>query len=404
MSTYHAGNLRTLVSAPHVPIRHVRRLLYGGELRAEVGQVVAPDTLLGHNGSDELLHFLRVEVDDERLLAKLLRGEGDEVKRGEPVAYYMYMFGLGYREYVSPVNGTIASVSVPNGLIGIREHPEPLMSGLHGRVARVVNGHGVEIETTGTLVEGTAGWGGEAWGDLQLLVDAPDGQADASAIGPGSHGKVLVVGMHANAKLLAAAYRHGVCAVIAGGVDQIGADQFTEFAASLTLEEYQTRYYTSQPADGAGPNGLDRVLMPVIALDGLGPVPIRPQAWSLLQRHQGEHTFVDAGGQAAWAGQRPMLVLGGRADSADVVARLETASTASDAGRGEAVRIIGGRYGGRTGQVLESDVETVLETGFHTTAARVALDQAAGSLAAAGSGEEVVVPWANLEAVGRADR
>jgi hypothetical protein len=396
-STDHTpGPLRTQAKGP---LRHWRRFEAGGEICVSPRQAVTAATLLGNNGTDELLHFLRVEVDEGRLLAKLLRNKGDDVKRGEPVAYYMYMFGLGYREYVSPVNGSIVSVDHRSGLIAIREHPRPLYSGIDGEVSRAIPGYGVEVTATGAEIEATAGWGGSAWGPLAVLAPSPSAVIDPAAIGPAHAGKVLVVGAAADAALIAAAYRHGVRALIAGGVHALAAAQFALFAAGMTYEEYQARYYTHQPAavgaagSGAGakaveaPSGLDRVLMPLLATDGLGRTPIRPEAWSLLAELAGRLVLVDAADDsgALWAGSRPRLLAADERHDDSHEPRPVSRMLAP----GARVRIVGGKHGGLTGAIAAVDAEVTLETGYRAAAAAVEL--------APPGGEKLLVPLVNLE-------
>ncbi len=386
----------TLVSHDATAIRHIRRLDQGGEVLLEPGAQVEPGSLIGHNSSEELLHYLRVEADESRLLAKMLKQVGDEVKRGEPVAYYMFMFGLGYREYVSPVNGTIVTFDPRAGLIGIREHPMPVHAGLAGTVDEVIPGYGVVIRTHGAMVQGTAGWGGVAWGELLLLVDMPAAEADLVQVGPGVRGKVVVTGRYADLRLMQACYRHGARALIAGGIDQLAADEFTAFTAGMTYEEYATRYYSGAALDEDAPDGTDTVRMPIIALDGLGRVPIREQAFSILARHAGRGAFVDAQDQEVLSGNAPVVIFA-EPDGAATAIRSD-----APAGRvslsvvpgplravvpGAIVRVVGGPHNGHSGSVREIAAEVTLETGL----------QSQGAVIDFAGGNQAVVPLANLE-------
>lgn len=389
---YEGYGLRSLAATA---IRHPRRLIFGGDMRVAAGEVVGPETVIGYHSSDELLHYLRVEAEEGRILAHLLKGVGDEVQRGEPVAYYLYMLGLGYREYVSPTNGVISSINDQSGFVAIKEHPEPIQAGLAGVVAEVIDGSGVLIETTGAVIDATVGWGDAAWGELCLAVDSPAKVADPAGLGSACRGKVVVAGAHADGKTLHAAYRHGARAVIAGGVDHLAADDFTAFAAQMTQEEYQTRYYAKADdagdADGQADTGLDRVKMPVLALEGPGRIPIRGPAWRLLSRLAGREVFVDGRDGRSPLGEPPLLIAADP-DAADRKAAppvdgRPAAPDPAGLAAGAPVRVIGGPRSGWTGVVARLDLEVTLETGYRTWAAEVELDD----------GETIAVPLVNLE-------
>lgn len=380
-----------------------RRFALGGELLVADGAWVEPGTQIGLNSAANLLHHLRVEVDEHKMLAILLKKVGDEVRRGEPVAYYMYLFGLGYREYVSPVNGTIISIDEHIGLIQIREHPKPLFAGVWGRVARLVEGYGILIEGHGAMLESLAGWGGAAWAPLHLAVSGPTEQVEPAALGGECRGRVVVLGALADSKLLHTAYRQGTRAVIAGGVDQLAADEFTAFAAAMTAEEFHTRYYSTRATAEHGQEGLERVLMPIIATDGLGAVPMRDGAWEALRQAAGRVVLVDARAEAGAPGTaRPLIVIsepvssgrGADLDAGRAAVDGDGAGETAMISIGATVRVLGGPWGGHTGRVVSMPVVIELETGLRVSGARVSLN---GEGAAAA---EITVPAANLELIG----
>lgn len=384
-----------LLSRTATAIRHIRRLDQGGDILVQPGQSVTPESLVGHNSSEELLHYLRVEVDESKLLAKLLKQVGDEVKRGEPVAYYMFMFGLGYREYVSPVNGTIVTFDERNGMIGIREHPMPVHAGLAGTVDEVIPGYGVVISTNGSLVHGTAGWGGVAWGELMLLVDSPSAEVDLAQIGAQVRGKIVVVGGYADGRIMQACYRHGARGLLAGGVNQLDADEFTAFTAQMTYEEYATRYYSGTLKDEDVRDGTDTVRMPVIALDGLGRVPIREQAFVVLARNAGRSVLIDSQDQEVLGGNTPVVIFaepngslaGSGSSGGQTVPLSTTPGPLCSIAVGCLVRIVGGPNNGRTGIVRGLLGEVALETGFRSQGASIET----------ADGRVTAVPLANLE-------
>lgn len=387
------GALRTM---PEALVRRSRRLPLSGEILVRPGELTEPETVIGYNSSEECLHFLRLDTDEDRLLARLLKQVGDEVKRGEPVAYYMYFFGLGYREYVSPVNGTIVSFEPRNGLLGIREHPVPVKSGLFGKVESVIPGHSASLLSRGAWIEGIVGWGGQTHGGILVLASSPDEAVDPSRFGPSCRGKIVVAGAFADGRTLLSAYRHGAAGLVAGGVDRLAADEFWALSSEMTYEEYAARFYSSGQEARAADAGLDRVTMPVLALDGLGNAPMRPEAFELLRENEGRIAYLDGSEPGRVPDGRPELLVSApweeRAEPAPRGdgAHPEPDETSALISEGVRVRIIGGPDHGRLGRVAAgAGAEVALETGLRVFAVTVVLD----------SGRTVEVPVANIEAV-----
>lgn len=393
---------RRLVTAPNVTMRRERRLPLSGEILVRTGEAVNPETVVGYNSAEECLHILRLDVDESRVLAKLLRNVGDTVKRGEPVAYYMYFFGLGYREYVSPVNGTISSFDRSSGTMVIREHARPVTAGMYGVVEEVIEGHSVIVSARGALVEGTAGWGELAHGQLLVLADSPEQDLDAQRIGPHCRGKIVVAGALADSRALLAAYRHGARAVVAGGINKAEGDEFERFVADMSYEEYAARFYSSgHEIDVDNHGGLDRVTMTVLATDGFGRTPMRAEAFALLRAGEGREAYVD-GGTGGPEGRLPEVAVTGphpaQAGTPAAPAANEVCAAArcrmpcglwGGLAEGMRVRVVSGPSRGRAGWIAAWGSDIVLETGHVTTGARLRL----------ADGTEVDVPVANIEIV-----
>jgi hypothetical protein len=379
---------RSMTTLGGAVVRRTCRLPLSGEILVKPGDAVEPPSIVGYNSSEECLHFLRLDTDDRRLLAKLLKHVGDNVKRGEPVAYYMYFFGLGYTEYVSPVNGAIISFDEGNGLLAIREHPVPVRSGLFGTVESVIPGHSATILSRGAWIEGTAGWGGKAFGELLMLVSSADEVLDPVRAGPHVRGKIVVAGSFVDGRTLIALYRHGARGVVAGGVDRLAADEFAAMSEQMTYEEYAARFYAAGQADHAGEEGLDRVIMSVLAVDGFGKVPIRPEAFELLKANEGRIALLEGVEPGPAGDGRPELLITVPWDGP--LAIPDADEVYGPLTPGTRVRVIGGRHHGAAGNVLAADnLEAVLPTGMRVTGAAVELD----------SKVRLTLPLANLEVI-----
>ncbi|MDP2871524.1 MAG: hypothetical protein Q8P31_03210 [Bacillota bacterium] len=391
---------RRMATLTDAAIKRERRLPLSGDIVVRQGDQVEPTTLIGYNSSEECLHILRLEVDEHRVLAKLLRQTGDAVKRGEPVAYYMYFFGLGYKEYVSPVNGTISSFDPHSGVLMIREHPIPVHAGMYGTVEEVIEGHSAILSARGSVVEGMAGWGELAFGELLVLADGPDENLDPQRIGPRCRGKIVVGGALADSRALMAAYRHGARAVVAGGISKLEGDEFAAFTADMSYEEYAARFYSAgQDMEADSRAGLDRVMMAVLATDGLGRVPMRPEAFDMLRANQGMVAYVDSGSGRTGDGVPEVSVTRPEPDSGALAGEESDTAPASrqalagvwlGLAEGARARVVGGLRHGLTGSIAAWGADMTVETGRVVPGARLKL----------ADGSEVDVPLANLELLG----
>ena len=293
--------------------RRRRSLPLGGSVEVVAGAAVTPQTLIGYNSADERVHFLRTEVDGDKMSATLLKKVGDGVKRGEPVAYMTYLFGLGYKEYVSPVDGTIARIFENSGIITIREHPTPIPALLYGTVTEVEAGRSAVIEGRGTLIGAAVGHGPAAGGRLVILAPDPrpaDIPADA-------RGAVLALAGFLTAPILTAAFRAQAKGVIAAGCDHQVLAAFARETAGLTHEEFAARHYSAAARRDRvdRTSGSQTVEMTVVLTEGFGPQPMRSEVHGALAEAlaradgRGVWAYLDGQAYGAGAGSRAEVIL-----------------------------------------------------------------------------------------------
>jgi len=191
---------------------------------------------------------------------------------------------------------------------------------------------------------------------------------DASQINAAVRGKIAFVGAYADDRLLQACYRHGARAVVAGGVSQIAADAFTAFASAMTFEEYATRYYSGSGISEVLPDGADTVPMPILALEGLGRLPVRGPAYDLIAGAAGRAVFIDAAGNCLARGGAPYLVLS-PADDGLALPKPASPARAVTLTEGSLVRVIGGPHNGEVATVTSLLPEITLVTGLRVPGA-----------------------------------
>ena len=113
-----------------VKIKKNRRLPLKGEILKSVGDrvkaddIVAKTELPGNVSMVKVANLLNIAPSDIKDV--LLFGEGDYIKEKERIAETAGIFGYFKNELLSPVSGTIESISDTTGQIVIRESLFPL--------------------------------------------------------------------------------------------------------------------------------------------------------------------------------------------------------------------------------------------------------------------------------------
>ena len=102
----------------------------------------------------------------------MIKNAGDPLKTGEPLAKRKTMLGLLTRTARSPVEGRLVAAAGGRALVAAIARPYELRAGVPGSVVTILQAQGVVIETTGALLEGVWGNGGEDFAPLRLLGDS----------------------------------------------------------------------------------------------------------------------------------------------------------------------------------------------------------------------------------------
>jgi hypothetical protein len=206
-------------------LRRERRLPLKGQVLVERGDRVAADTVVARTelpGDVQMVNLAsRLAIDPARVPEALLKAVGSAVRSGEVVASGKSLFGLVTQRAVSPVDGTIESVSAVTGQLVLRQPPIPVevQAYVQGRVAEILPGEGVVVETEASFVQGIFGLGGETHGSIVLGVGSPDQDLLPEHLDAGHRGKVVVGGAYVSHETLMRARQIGVAAVIVGGFD-----------------------------------------------------------------------------------------------------------------------------------------------------------------------------------------
>ena len=347
-------------AAPAITIRRERLLPARGEVLAHPGEQVGPADVIARcqlPGDTQVVDVSRaLGIRRERVAKYIGKNVGDVVQAGELLASHGGLLGRLKPTCRAPVGGQV--VAVHDGLVLIEATPSnfELRAHLKGQVTNVMPGVGVVISTTGVLIQGMWGSGGEAEGVLKVLVDSPRKPLRARAIDVSCHGTIVAGGSGLDDKVLEQAVAAQVRGIIVGS---IGVDL--------------------HPL-------LKTLPFPVIITEGFGSYPMSQAIFSLLQSNAGREAMISAETQVRWGARRPEIVIPVHAEEAMVAEEQD----AFDLTVGAQVRGLRVPYLGAIGKVTHLPAGFLtIESGTKVLVAEVAFEGA----------EPALVPVANLELI-----
>jgi len=352
----------------------MRRLPILGEVFPKVGDRVEYDEVIARteiSGDPEIVKagmILGVEAEDvPRFMLKQL---GEKVEKNELIANYTALFGLIKKRVISPVAGTVESISEITGQVIIRGSPVPVEVDAYipGTVAEVMPREGAVIETNAAFIQGIFGIGGETHGDVHMMVDNGSQVLEADMIKPEHKGLVLIGGSLVTLDALRKAVELGVSAIVCGGIRH-------EDLTTFTGEEI-----------GVAITGQEEVGITLVIMEGFGKMTMSQRTFDLLKDFEGFRACVNGATQIRAGVLRPEIIipheLKGREGSEE--------SLSSGMVPGTPIRIIRQPYFGAIGKVHSLPVELQqLESESMVRVVNIELDD----------GRVVTVPRANVEII-----
>jgi hypothetical protein len=343
---------------PLARIRRERAMPVRGEVLVTMGSrvgaldVVARAASVGHLRPVPLARYMRTT---ETALAKCLRKQvGDDLVARDVIAEKTEFFGALKRVYRAPGNGRITALQGSWLTMDLLDAPFELKAYYRGAVVNILPQRGVVIEATGALVEGVWASGGEAYGGLKKLVDAPGGIVSGDAIDVSARGAILLAGAGITTDAIQRAIQEQAAGLIVGSI----TPQIKDLLATVAL--------------------------PTLVTEGFGEIPMALPIFELLARHGGEETLINSN-----TGARPEIFIPALSSTLSGETALPPATLNSEIGA--QVRIVSGPLIGQIGKIADAPEQPqVLESGVSAWGAQVELL----------TGSQVFVPWENLELIG----
>ena len=309
----------------------LRRMLpVPGEVLVQRGQVVEALNVVARADAPHRYRLINVA----RQLAQpnvemdqvMLKTEGDSVNANEVVARVKGSLPFFQRTARAPAAGHIASIGPGWVLLETEGTVVEVQAFINGIVSRVIPDQGVVIEASGAVVEAACGFGGEAYGPLKRMVNAPFETMATEAIDDNLKNMIILAGRSVDEAVLRQAEEVQARGIVVGSID----------ASLLNLEP--------------------PVKVRVVATEGFGDIPISPYTFGLLGTLDGKEVSIrghtphlfPATGQAPEETQPLILATSGKASALAAVSEKETKRNLSVGSR---VRVTRGQFFGASGTI-----------------------------------------------------
>jgi hypothetical protein len=292
---------------------------------------------------------LAAEAADAAMLVKA----GDLVSAGDPLAQRP---GLTKQAVRAPHAGRIVVIGGGKLLMELGEENFELRASIPGTVTRHIAEKGVEITFTGALVQGVWGNGKTDQGMLLAMITSPEDLFSAKSMDVSQRGSILLAGYCSDPSALHAAADLPVRGLILGSI-----------APALLPLASQAAY-------------------PIIVVDGFGPRPFDSAAYKLLTTNEKRETTLNAQAFDLQSGVRPEIYIPLPVSQEPAPPR-GVGTFAPE----QPVRLLRSPHASQVGVLISLKPGlTTMPSGLRVPAAQVRLD----------TGEQVIVPLANLEVLG----
>ena len=371
MATAYTPGLKV---SPFTTIRKTRRLPLKGQVLVNVGESVSPETVVARAELPGLMQTVRVPeqlgVEPADVPKHLKVSVGDSVEVGTVLAETRSFFNLLRNECRSPIAGTVEMISPVSGHVGIRYKPTPVdvKAYVQGSVVEVIADEGVVVETSGAFIQGIFGVGGERLGEIRVLAESPSQITDVDYIHDDLVGKVVVAGANITGAAIRRAAEIGVSGIVVGGIIDRDLAQYVGYDIGVAI------------------TGHEEVNTTLIITEGFGVLRMADRTFGLLKTLEGRLASINGATQIRAGVIRPEIIV----PLED--GRLETGGSSSEQMLeiGSKIRIIREPYFGMLGSVKALPPELVeIESGAKVRTLVAQIE----------SGEEVIVPRANVEII-----
>jgi len=274
-----------------LPLKGTVLVKKGDKVKAE--DVVAETLLPGKVVPFNLANKLGVTPGQLNNFIKIKPGQ--QITKDTILAENKGLFGLGIfkSEVRSPVVGEVESISSVTGQILLREPriPVQVKAFLDGIVTEVIPEEGVVIENKSAYIQGIFGVGDETVGQIKMLAETPEDELDIGKIDESCREKVIVAGAFVSYHVIDAARKHGVKAIITGGIDDQDIKKLLGYDIGVAI------------------TGHEKIGLTIVCTEGFGKITMAQKTFDLLKQFDGHKTSIHGRTQIRAGVIRPEIII-----------------------------------------------------------------------------------------------
>ena len=363
---------------PDTIIRKRRLLPIPGEVLVAEGTQVSATTGVAQTALPGKVYPVNVvnqlSIAPAEIEAYMLKGEGEAVTKGEPIAENKPFIKWFKTQVRAPISGTVESISKVTGQVFLREPPEilRLSAYIDGAIIEVTPEQGVVVESRCAFVQGIFGVGGETAGAITLVVRSPDEVLTAAHLKPEHKDQIVVGGALAQKETFARARELGIRAVVVGGVHDRDLKELLGYDLGVAI------------------TGTEKIGFTLIITEGFGMIPMAGRTFDLLAAKTGQKAACSGATQIRAGVIRPEVIIPLSQVSEPQVSSLKSQVSEAGIKAGDTIRIIREPYFGIIARVKDLPAELQLIP----TESQVRV-----LVATLPDGRDVTIPRANVEMI-----
>lgn len=355
-------------------VEKVRRLPIKGKVIKSIGEKLLPDEVVATTDLPGNVRIIKVasilSIGPSDIFDSLKVKIGEKVKKGDLIAQTEGIFGFFKSEVFSPIDGSIESISDVTGQLILREKPIPVevdayMSGI---VKNIIPDEGVTIQTNAAFIQGIFGIGGEARGDIKVLVKNREEELSSELINETHQGKIIVGGSFITLNTFKKAMSLKVAGVVVGGFNYYDLEEILGYTLGVAI------------------TGSEEIETSLIVTEGYGNIKMSKRTFDLLSDYNKKFASINGATQIRAGVIRPEIVIPLKEKN---LKKDPFSSTSKGIQKGSLVRVIRAPHFGSMGKVVELPPE--LQKMESETMVRVAIIKI--------DNEKLIIPRSNLEMV-----
>ena len=274
-----------------------RRLPLKGIVKSKIGDKVMPDDIVANTnlpGNVQMVNIAnQLNIDATDINKYMLKKVGEQINKNEMIAETEGLFGFFKSSALSPVDGTLESISDVTGQIVLRESPIPVEvdAYIEGKIDNIISDEGVIIKANGVFIQGIFGIGGESRGEIVILVENRDSEITKEMITKEHKKKILIGGSFLSLDAYKKAIECEVAGVIVGGFNYYDLEEVLGYTLGVAI------------------TGSENLNTSLIVTEGYGKIQMGQQTFELLNKHSGKFASINGATQIRAGVIRPEIII-----------------------------------------------------------------------------------------------